>query len=114
MPHIVIEYPASLANQTDLNDLCEKLFHAAEKTGIFPNPEDIKVRALAASHSYRATQDQSFVHVTVLLLSGRTPEQKRNLSDQVIKALDTALPNVGSLTVDIKDMDRETYSKRVL
>ncbi|MCK0102214.1 5-carboxymethyl-2-hydroxymuconate Delta-isomerase [Pseudohalocynthiibacter sp. F2068] len=114
MPHIVVEYSATLDQSHDMQALCEKLFKVACDNGIFPDTGAVKVRALPCPYVYIGQEPQSFAHATVRLLSGRDTESKARLTNLILKALDATLPDVGSLTVDIKDIDRETYAKRVL
>ncbi len=75
---------------------------------------DIKTRAIAyQQHRTGATKD-SFVHVTVRLLSGRDDQQKSLLSENLLAAIESLLPRVVSVGVEICDMHRESYRKRVL
>ena len=114
MPHIVVEYSAPLADQYDLDALCKELCDAAISTGVFPKPDDIKVRAMPASHWHRPAEDQSFAHVMVRLLSGRTEEQKKSVTAAILQAMENRLSDVAALTVDTNDINRETYAKRTL
>jgi 5-carboxymethyl-2-hydroxymuconate isomerase len=112
MPHIIIEYAAPIAEQHDLDKLCKALFDAALETGVFKSPKDVKVRAIPATHWYLQTENDSFIHVTVRLLTGRTTEQKASVTNAMLKTADQLLPEVGSISVDIKELDPATYAKR--
>ena len=68
---------------------------------------------LGARHRTGQTRD-SFVHLTLRLLSGRDDAQKAALSETVLAAIEPLLPEVVSVGVEIVDMHRASYRKRVL
>ncbi len=113
MPHLVVEHSADIANHQNMSDLCKTLYDTALRSGEFDAPT-IKVRAISCAASYIGTEPQSFAHVTLHLMAGRDTKTKSRLTQTILNALETSLPDVGSLTVDIKDIDPATYAKRVL
>lgn len=108
MPHIVVEYAEPLAKEYDLNELCRAVCEAAISTEVFPVADDIKVRAIPATHWYRPGKEQMFAHAMVRLLSGRTTEQKATVTNAILRAIEHAMPKLKTITVDINDIDRET------
>ena len=54
------------------------------------------------------------MHVSVRLLSGRDDAQKNDLSEKILAQIEPMLPNVASVGVEICDMHRASYRKRVL
>jgi 5-carboxymethyl-2-hydroxymuconate isomerase len=85
----------------------------ALSSGLFPQ-YDIKTRAIAYdNHRTGQTQD-SFVHVNLHLLSGRDDDQKADLAERVLARLLPLLPQVVSVSVQIIDIHRASYRKRVL
>ncbi|MHC0054182.1 5-carboxymethyl-2-hydroxymuconate Delta-isomerase [Actibacterium sp. D379-3] len=114
MPHIVIEYSAALDDSHDMHAVCAHVFDAAAATGTFPDTTAIKVRALPCAYSVIGTEPQSFAHATVRLLAGRDLTTKAAVTQAILAALAEKLPKVGSLSVDIKDIEAATYAKRTL
>lgn len=114
MPHIIVEYAGHLDETHCMTGMCQTLFDAAVATGVFPDTSAIKVRAIPCPFSRIGTESQSFAHVTIRLLAGRDDTVKANLTQIILATLDQALPDVGSLSVDIKDIDTATYAKRTL
>ncbi len=114
MPHIIVEYAGHLDETHCMTGMCQTLFDAAVSCGVFPDTTAIKVRAIPCPFSRIGTEPQSFAHVTIRLLAGRDDAVKANLTQIILAALDQALPDVGSLSVDIKDIDTATYAKRTL
>ncbi len=108
MPHCVVEHSTNL----DSDLLVEKVFIAASSTGLFePDGSDIKVRALGYSSYMTGPKKSDFIHVILKILFGRTSEQKLSLSNAVIEELVALATNDISITVEVVDMDRDSYRK---
>ena len=113
MPHCVIEYSEDVADQVEITKLVDAVHEGAMASGLFPE-YDIKTRA-TGYHQHRTGQTRdSFVHVTVHLLDGRDDQQKADLSEGVLASIEPLLPGVVSVGVEICDMHRASYRKRVL
>ena len=113
MPHCIIEYSSDVADQVSISDLVEATYQGAFSSDLFP-AYDIKTRACAYQHYQTGSTKDSFVHVTVHLLSGRNDAQKSALSETVLAHIEPMLPGVVSVGVEICDMHRDSYRKRVL
>ena len=113
MPHLVIEYSEDVAGQVDIDALVDAAHDGAMESGLFPE-YDIKTRATGYRHHRTGQTRDSFVHVTVHLLDGRSDAQKSGLSEAVLGRLEPLLPGVASVGVEIVDMHRASYRKRVL
>lgn len=113
MPHIVIEYCAELEQQVNINDLLEAAHNGAFASGLFPE-YDIKSRATGYQFHRTGQTRDSFVHINLHLLSGRSDEQKADLSEKLLAAVEPLLTEVVSVGVEIFDMHRDSYRKRVL
>jgi len=113
MPHCIVEYSEDVAKQVSIEELVEAVHLGALSSGLF-DEYDIKTRAAVyACYRTGSTRD-SFVHVTVRLLSGRDDAQKQNLSKILLARIEPMLPSVASVGVEICDMHRDSYHKRVL
>lgn len=88
------------------------LHFAAVSTGVV-KAEDLKIRAQAFDDYLVAGKAQSFFHVSLYLLAGRTPQQKEALSVELRSVLSTLLENTHSISIDIRDMDPHAYKKRL-
>jgi len=112
MPHLVIEYSDDALDRAMLKELMQGLAETAAQTGVMKR-EDIKVRAQNYRDYLIAGKQDSFVHLSVYLLAGRTPEQKEKLSISLRRTMVDRCPEVVSLSVDIRDMDPDAYKKRL-
>jgi len=112
MPHLVIEYSEGALARDDVTGLMEALFEAAWRTGIM-KAEDVKVRACVYDDFLVAGKRDSFVHLSVYLLEGRSPDQKVELSTSLRRTMTERCPDVVSISVDVRDMDPVAYKKRL-
>lgn len=112
MPHCIVEYAKNLENHLYPTELVNTVYSGALKSQLF-NADDIKVRASAYDHFTSGIRKQDFIHVTLKILSGRTPEQRTHLSQTVLSEL-ALLPFASiSMTVEVIDIDKSSYSKIV-
>lgn len=114
MPHIIVEYSADLDDRHNMQMLCQALFDAARDCSVFPDPSAIKVRATPCQNWVLDGSVDGFVHVTVRLMKGREAATQAIVTNALLAVLGTRLVDVGSLTVDINDIDPATYAKRTL
>jgi len=113
MPHCIIDYSADVADQVDIERLLESVHQGALASALFPE-YDIKTRAIAFDRHRTGQTRDSFVHVAIHLLDGRSDAQKAALSEGVLDRIEPLLPAVVSVGVEICDMHRASYRKRVL
>ena len=114
MPHLVMEYSNSVDERVNTQRLLEDLHHAAIQSGLFDAPS-LKSRSLRY-HDWLVGEEADsvdFIHVTFELLDGRSAEQKRELSRQLMSVLQQQANHIRSLTINIRDMDRECCQKVV-
>ena len=112
MPHCIIEYAKDLEGSLQIPRLIEAVHAGAFKSGLFEE-DDIKTRATGYEHYQTGTGDLPFVHVTVRILSGRNQQQKADLAKHILAGLKQLKQPSVSLTVEVCDIERETYAKSV-
>ncbi|ETX10803.1 5-carboxymethyl-2-hydroxymuconate isomerase [Marinomonas ushuaiensis DSM 15871] len=113
MPHCILEYSQNLEQEVPPVDMLEAIKEACIESNVFAS-EDIKLRSLPYKSFMTCGQEDAFVHVMVRLLSGRTPEEKKKLSQLILDALTKFSLKDVSFSVEMCDMDRETYAKKVV
>jgi len=113
MPHCIVEYSEDVAEQVSIEALVEAVHFGVLSSGLF-DEYDIKTRAVAYVCYRTGSTRDSFVHVTVRLLSGRDDTQKASLSEKLLARIEPMLPSVVSVGVEVCDMHRDSYRKRVL
>lgn len=108
MPNFIIEYSESLNAQIDEDTLMDKVFEGAKNSGHFP-PEAIKIRT-EPRKSYRLHDKyKDFLHIHAHILSGRTDEQKTEISTAVIDCLKDLGVSSVFVSVEIVDIHRASF-----
>jgi len=112
MPHAVIDYSANIEEEVIDADVVNLVHSALSDSGLF-QAKDIKTRAYIAGDYMVGEKgpDGNFVHVAVAILEGRSAEQKQKLSQSVFDAVRKELPAVDSLTVEIRELAKDSYRK---
>jgi len=113
MPHITIEYTERLDGSHDMQSLCEALFQTLSAHSAIPHPESLKIRAVPCPFSRIGTTPATFAHAQLALLPGRDAATKSDLAHSILAVMQANLPDVGSLSVDVSDLN-PAYAKRVL
>ncbi|HAL37268.1 MAG TPA: 5-carboxymethyl-2-hydroxymuconate isomerase [Polaromonas sp.] len=119
MPHLIVEYSRNLAGFPEAQALTE-LNQAVTASPEIADEADLKTRFVVANSFAIGTAPgpRAFVHAQLRLLSGRTPEAKRDLSECVAAVLRRLAPKPAGvlvqLSVEIVDMDRGSYTKERL
>ncbi|MFU8927341.1 5-carboxymethyl-2-hydroxymuconate Delta-isomerase [Acinetobacter puyangensis] len=119
MPHVIVEQSANIQKLNAI-DLLTKINQTLFATGSIAQRNDIKARlrvdqdfVIGAGHN-----NQAYIHVKIYLLSGRTLEQKQQISHDVLDVLQQfedfdANQLEVQLCVDIIEMDRAVYQKQL-
>ena len=111
MPHCLIEASSEVLQFIGEDELLRLVHKGIASTGLC-QPEEIKVRLSLYQHAYVAGEPGCFVHLICYVLSGRSEEQRRSLSRQVVRILLERLPDVSALSMDVREMRREIFSNR--
>lgn len=116
MPHLHLEYTANLT-ELPVEKTLLRLNNVLMASGQFGSEFDIKSRAVKVESFQVGTSLslRGFIAVTLSLLSGRSPQVKKQLSEGLL----AALQDLGEWPVDLQvqlsvqlvDMDRDSYSK---
>ena len=110
MPHCIIEHSPNIPPE----GLMHAVFDGSLHSQLFlPDGADIKVCAIAYQNFKLGDGKASFVHVIVKILAGRTDEQKQRLSQEIIKKLSDLGHQDISITVEVVDMERQSYQKHL-
>jgi 5-carboxymethyl-2-hydroxymuconate isomerase len=111
MPHFIIDCSESILSLANPDELMQAIYDAAESTGLFASSGvgGIKVRLRPYRHFINVDGHEHFVHVFANLLEGRTQDQKKALSEKVVRTLKGLLPAVDLISINIRDFEKATY-----
>jgi len=112
MPHCIIEYTRNVEDQIKISKLVEVAYEGVVSSGIF-NPKAIKVRAIPFEFYKSGLERSDYIHVKLRILSGRTIEQKKEISDYMIECIKPHIGQTKSLTLEVIDMDIRSYGKYI-
>ena len=113
MPHFVIHSNKKFIDQNDAESMLQCVFKVAKASGLFPN-STIKVRIVPFDHSIVDGEGQYLIHIVAWIMGGRTTEQKKTLADSIIQALKAMFPDLPTISIDVRDIDPNTYSNQEL
>ena len=119
MPHLHLEYTANLTGLA-VEKILLRLNNVLMVSGQFGSEFDIKSRAIKVERFQVGTSlsPRGFIAVKLSLLSGRSAQVKKQLSESLLAALqdlgDWPADVQVQLSVQVVDMDRDSYSKVVI
>lgn len=111
MPHFIIDCSESILSLANPDELMRSVYAAAESTGLFAGGVvgGIKVRLRPYRYFTNADAREHFVHVFANIMEGRTREQKKALSEKVVRALKELLPAVEIISMNVREFEKATY-----
>src|SRR5690606_11640743 len=116
MPHLQLELSANLLELPQLDNILNYLVVAFSTC---PTVDPAAIKAYARIHDHFKTgagARPGFAHLTVCLLTGRDTPTKIQISEtmknEMIRQFTLSQEQeLAGITVEIRDMDRETYRK---
>ena len=110
MPHFIIEYSAQQVEPEQVEQMLDAVERAAIDSGLF-EPGHIRIRALPYTHYRNGGGYGHFIHAQLRIHAGRDEAQKHRLSGAVLHALKEQAWPAHTITVEVIDMDRNSYAK---
>jgi len=111
LPHIILEYADDAATEGEIVRLLHDVHDALKKTDIF-HEQNIKIRAVPVTQYLVGGKKEQFVHVQLRIKPGRTQRIKKKLSQEVLSVVSAGIQVIGVITVEVVDMDAESYAKK--
>lgn len=111
MPHFVIDCSKNIIELETPETIIQKVYDSAEQTGLFAKG-DIKVRINPFEYYSVGNSKDDFIHIFANIMEGRTTDQKKNLSYNIVKALKHMFPEVPVISINIRDFEKATYCNK--
>ena len=92
--------------------MLEVIHRSIADSGLFEE-NHIKTRAYPFREFTNADNKNPYIHVQVRIKSGRDPDNKKALGQEILSGLKTLKVQASVVTVEIIDMDRGSYAKYV-
>lgn len=112
MPNLVMEYAEPVVERVNIPGLLDDLHTLLLECGIF-EPGTVKSRSYCCQNWLVGKQRDldTFIHIELSMLSGRSGEVKRELSRALMMVLEGHAASISSLTINIRDMDQDCFLK---
>lgn len=112
MPHIILEYAEQLMDDSKVDAVLQAVHAAVADSGLF-DVSHIKTRAYPFRAYTNAGGSDPYVHIQARIKSGRDTDNKRRLGEVILAGLKPLGIPATVMTVEIIDMDRDSYGKIV-
>lgn len=110
MPHVIVELTEDSATREQIRPMLDAVHETVMASGLF-HPSHVKSRAIPVSHFRAGTEDRPFIHVQLRIRPGRSPSQKKELTDAVAAAIREQQLAAQIITVEVVDLDSDSYAK---
>jgi 5-carboxymethyl-2-hydroxymuconate isomerase len=110
VPHIIVEYAEQIEKDINIDDVLNNIHHSISESGLF-KADQIKTRAYPFRYFTNAGGSEPYIHIRAGIKSGRDVDNKKQLGDVILKGLSALTIPASVITVDIIDMERESYGK---
>ena len=110
MPHIIVEYAEILADKAEVEAMLLAVHKSIADSGLF-KANQIKTRAYPFPCFTNADGINPYIHIQARIKSGRDADNKKRLGEVILSGLSTLNIPASVITVEIIDMDRDSYGK---
>jgi 5-carboxymethyl-2-hydroxymuconate isomerase len=111
MPHFIIECSDNIVKTHSAQEIMKQVYDTADATGLFAEG-DIKVRINPYAQYHLAKGKNGFIHVFGNIMQGRTDEQKKGLSTNIVSCLKKLMPDVSIISMNIRDFEKASYCNK--
>ncbi len=112
MPHIIVEYQEKMADEAEVDLLLRTIHQSISDSGLF-KADQIKTRAYPFRAFTNAGGSSPYIHIQARIKSGRDADNKKRLGKVILSGLPALQIPASVITVEIIDMDRDSYGKCV-
>lgn len=110
MPHIIVEYAEQAVTDSMLDLVLQNIHTSISESGLFKENQ-IKTRAYPFRTFTNAGETEPYIHIQARIKSGRDTDNKKQLGQVILSAFSELQIPVSVITVEIIDMDRDSYGK---
>ncbi len=113
MPHFLLDCSPNVLKLCAPELLIREVHDTAEASGLF-KPGDVKVRIRSYEHFAVGRAGSHFLHVFAYIMEGRTVEQRKALSVDVVQRLKELLPEVPVISMNVMEFEKASYTNRTM
>ena len=112
MPHIIVEYAEQISDKIKIDLILMTIHQSIAESGLFKAVQ-IKSRAYSFKEFTNAGGNDPYIHIQARIKSGRDADNKKQLGEVILAGLSKLNISASVITVEIIDMDRDSYNKLV-
>ena len=112
MPHIIVEYSEQLLEDAEVHTMLKTVHGSIADSGLF-KANQIKTRAYPFKEFTNAGENSPYIHIQVRIKVGRDADNKKRLGKVILAGFETFNIQASVITVEVIDMDRDSYGKYV-
>jgi len=112
MPHIIFEYSEQLFQNDEVASALQVIHNAIADSDLF-DESHIKTRAYPFREYTNAGGNDPYIHIQARIKSGRDDANKKRLGEAILASLKIQKIQASVITVEVIDMDRDSYAKLV-
>jgi len=112
VPHIIVEYSEKLLDDTAVVTMLNTIHRSISDSGLF-KANQIKTRAYPFKEFTNAGESVPYIHIQARIKSGRDADNKKRFGEVILAGFETLDIHASVITVEVIDMDRDSYGKYV-
>ncbi|MBL0737487.1 5-carboxymethyl-2-hydroxymuconate Delta-isomerase [Flavobacterium sp. GN10] len=113
MPHFIIDCSENVLRRLAADEIMQEVFDAAFSTNLFAASET-KVRINPFTYYNNGNTLDDFIHVFSYIMEGRNDEQKGNLSKVIVSKLNTLLPEIPVISINVMEFEKSNYFNKTM
>ena len=110
MPHIIVEYSEGIVDDKSVEFVLRTIHQSIADSGLF-KANQIKTRAYPFRDFTNAGGSDPYIHIQARIKLGRDADNKKRLGEEILAGLSSLNIPASVITVEIIDMDRDSYGK---
>lgn len=112
MPHIIVEYSEQLLDDAKVHIMLQTIHSSIADSGLF-KANQIKTRAYSFKEFTNAGGSDPYIHIQARIKLGRDADNKKRLGEAILTGFKALNIQASVITVEVIDMDRDSYGKYV-
>jgi 5-carboxymethyl-2-hydroxymuconate isomerase len=112
MPHLIIECSENVLTAKKPEEVIQAVYNTVVSTETFANNVMVRINPYKYYTTMGSTDD--FIYVFANILDGRTTEQKKLLSDNVVRMLKNMFPDVPKISMNIREFEKATFTNNAM
>ena len=113
MPHFIIDCSEDILLEKTPEEIMAAVYQVATSSGLFA-VNDVKVRLRPFQFYKLGDGKKNFIHIFGFIMEGRSIEQKKSLSQQIVSRLREFFPAISFLSINISEFEFESYCNKSL